>query len=696
MQRGMSSTRSSAARLLALAVVLALAGCPTRNPDDAGFDGGRGDTGSADVPATDAPGLDTPRDGGLDAPIDDDGGTDAPIGDDSGTDAPITATCGGITEVREAAAGTISLVLSRVLVTYTRPAIGDDPAGFFVQCDGAGPAVLVAVDPATTTPVLAAGDRITFTATSVADAAGSAGTGDQDRVTAITGLTREASGVDVEALSEELSSSTDVVTALDGRESALVTITGTIEDDFFGAGDLHSSARFVTAGVDDENLVVRLPDAIRESLAIRVGCEITVGPSPLWRFDETAQVMGYDEADITVLSCPPVPSVAAGAVAITEIAFSFAGSDDGLEFIEILNPGAAAVDLSGCVLTDAGSSVRTLRTLTVPAGGRVIVGGPDSETDAEAVLPAEFGLGGDDAITLTCGSTVVDTVDWGVAPFPAGTDDVSMQLDPGASTAADNDDGANWCVTPAGSTYGTMSRRGTPGAANVACPVVAMGADVRINELNAHITGGCDLVEIRVVAGGSMGGFVLRERTGALFAFPDDFSVATNDIVVVHTDRADMVCTGGVAAPADETTMPNAVPAATVSTNFDTAFDFYATDDGITDTDNVLWIVDTTSTILDAVLVSDDATGTAAGGSEDAAATVAAAGEWTTTSGTVPTGGFVDDAFSAAAVLDLGATGTSAAGESIRRTDDSDTNHMGGWAQGASTFGVRNAGQSAL
>lgn len=114
----------------------------------------------------------------------------------------------------------------------------------------------------------------------------------------------------------------------------------------------------VTDGIDDVGLVVRLPDAIITALDVRVGCELTIGPSPLWRLDATAQVMGYDEADVTVVSCPPVPVVAEGAVAFTEIAFTFAGSDDDLEYVELLNTTGAAVDLAGCVLTDAGSSVR--------------------------------------------------------------------------------------------------------------------------------------------------------------------------------------------------------------------------------------------------------------------------------------------------------------------------------------------------
>ncbi len=230
----------------------------------------------------------------------------------------------------------------------------------------------------------------------------------------------------------------------------------------------------------------------------------------------------------------------------------------------------------------------------------------------------------------------------------------------------------------------------------VNCPPLPALADVRINELNANISGGCDLVELRVVSGGSMEGYVLRERTGSVFMFPPGFTVATNDVLVVHFNGPSAACTGGVARPANETLSAAEVPAATVSTNYDTAYDFYVDDTGLTGTDNVISLLDLTGAYVDVVLVSDDPTGSAAGGSEDAAAQAAAAGEWTAPDGTIPDGGFVDDVFNANAVQDLNGTGTDTVGDSIQRTDDLDTNHTGGWGQAASSWGAINVGQMAF
>src|SRR5262249_46390307 len=64
-------------------------------------------------------------------------------------------------------AGALDLPLSDVVVTYLHPLIGTDPAGFFVQEHAGGPAVFIAVDPATLAPAPVVGDRVSFTVTGV-------------------------------------------------------------------------------------------------------------------------------------------------------------------------------------------------------------------------------------------------------------------------------------------------------------------------------------------------------------------------------------------------------------------------------------------------------------------------------------------------------------------------------------------------
>jgi hypothetical protein len=106
---------------------------------------------------------------------------------------------------------------------------------------------------------------------------------------------------------------------------------------------------------------------------------------------------------------------------------------------------------------------------------------------------------------------------------------------------------------------------------------------------------------------------------------------------------------------------------------------------------------------MDAVLLADAATGSAAAASESAAEDCRLEDQWRPSDGSdISPGGsdmadfFVDDAFCANAVLDLDATGSDASGESLQRDDDDDTDVLGDWTQAASSFGTLNAGQSAF
>lgn len=160
-------------------------------------------------------------------------------------------------------------------------------------------------------------------------------------------------------------------------------------------------------------------------------------------------------------------------------------------------------------------------------------------------------------------------------------------------------------------------------------------AVVRINEVNGNIDSGCDLMELRVVAGGTMDGFRLRERDADSFTFTG-LTVATNDLVVVHWNGNSATCNPN--ASPNETISITQHPAATFAANYDTAYDWYTSDSGITSTDNVLTLYRSGGAIADAVFVANDTSGSAATGTETQAAAVAAAGEWEMVGGGIPPG----------------------------------------------------------
>lgn len=227
-------------------------------------------------------------------------------------------------------------------------------------------------------------------------------------------------------------------------------------------------------------------------------------------------------------------------------------------------------------------------------------------------------------------------------------------------------------------------------------------AKVRINELNALVGTGCDLIELRVIEGGSMAGFKLTEREGKAgndemsITFPAGFIVQKNDFIVVHTANAATAATCNPGGAVNETTAKDGQPAGTFTRNFDTAFDFYVADNnaGLVSTDNVLTLRDNANAIIDAVFVSDNPAGlTAAAGTEEAAKLVGAANQWDPALAE-----YKDDVFRINSVGGLGATGTTPAGSSIQRLNDQDLNSTADWtaAPAAQTWGALNAGQSAL
>ncbi len=211
-------------------------------------------------------------------------------------------------------------------------------------------------------------------------------------------------------------------------------------------------------------------------------------------------------------------------------------------------------------------------------------------------------------------------------------------------------------------------------------------AQVLINEINANITSGCDLVELRVQSSGTMNGFQLWERNASVLTFAG-LNVVAGDIVIVHFNGSSTLCS--IDSP-NETTSKSQYPSASFTKNYDTAWDWFSVDSGLTNTDNVITLYDMHGLIQDAVFLADDATGLAAATTETQAAAAAAMGEWEKVGGGIPPGGFIDDDFRAHAVLDLNGTSTSAVGVTIQRAGNTDTNTKADWGMAEHTWGLLN------
>ena len=578
-------------------------------PDGGPGDGGHsGDDGSVPTDAA------TPVDGGSSV---DAGDVDA--GADAGTVSRDAASA-MIVAVLAASDGALDLPIEGALVTYVKPAVGEDPPGFFLQALAAGPAVFVAVDPGSLSPDPRVGDEVSMRVTEKTTV------DEQRRVTAVADFAVSARGLDADvmALVTDASMVTDLTSSLDRYESRLLAITGTVVEAFGGAGPDHVAARFETTSVTAEpNLRVRLTTALQQSADVTPGCEILL-TAPLWRYRTVAQVSGWDRDDLVVIDCPAPQVVEAVAVSVTQVR---------VRFDRAIAP--ASIDRSGTQFALSGGLLAS-------------VGSPSARDSVTVMTTAQTA---DTTYSVTVDSSLTDTLGTGIDP---------------AHNSADF--------------FG-----------------YAVPAVLRVNEVNANISSGCDLVELRVVRGGSMRGITLHERTSTVLEFPAGFNVATNDLIVVHFNGSSSTCNGSTST--DETSSIDEQPASSHAQNYDSAFDFYSADTGITSTNNVITIYDALDQIVDGVLLaSDGSSAEAATDSERQAAALAADGQWEMVGGGVPAAGFVDLDFNSHAALDLDGCGASSAGQSIQRLDDGDTQTKADWNAGpvTQTWGALNAGQSAL
>ncbi len=380
-----------------------------------------------------------------------------------------------IRAVQLAAAGAVDLPIDGVLVTYVVPAItgatvANDPAGFAVQADPTGPALFVAVDPTTLTPSPAVGDRVSFRVTMTRSLNGGA----SRWASAVSGYMRMSGSNPVAALTQDLSNSADIVSALGSYEYELIQLTGSVTGAATNAGAAFQSFTITTAGIPagDANLRVRMPQDLVNMLGVRAGCRITVGPTPLWRFTAQAQPSAWRASDIMLSGCPaamdagPEAGVDAAVDARTDTGVD-AATDSGVrldagadaardasmgdacvarivinevqsrgndamgtlgasnEFVELFNAGSCAVDLNGWSLgyiSSAGTGSASVKwtqstSLMLPAGGYAVVSTGSVTIAATAVRltatsATTLGLADTGGVGLLNGMTLVDSVTW--------------------------------------------------------------------------------------------------------------------------------------------------------------------------------------------------------------------------------------------------------------------------------------------
>jgi hypothetical protein len=180
----------------------------------------------------------------------------------------------------------------------------------------------------------------------------------------------------------------------------------------------------------------------------------------------------------------------AGALVISEVQADYdapagaSGADTGHEWFEIYNPSSAPIELAGVLvehlrptetITD---DAHTMGTITIPAGGYLVLGNVVPET---APAHVDYGYGADlgdlfntgsGKLRLSCGGTVIDEAIYD--NVEAGR---TRTLD--GSQAPDyqtNDLPAAWCAAGDGAEFEyEPANFGTPGAPNQDCMNVTPG-----------------------------------------------------------------------------------------------------------------------------------------------------------------------------------------------------------------------------
>jgi hypothetical protein len=158
-----------------------------------------------------------------------------------------------------------------------------------------------------------------------------------------------------------------------------------------------------------------------------------------------------------------VEVIAVGALRVNEIMYNPSAVDDSVgEWFEVLNTTTGGIPIEGLVVRDAAGSYTIAVAATMAAGAHFVFGlNANVAVNGGVTVNATYsGIAlnntGSETVTVQAGGIAIDAVTYN-NPTAAGY-----------SYSRDETSGL-WCTAPAAATYGAGDR-GTPGAANPACP----------------------------------------------------------------------------------------------------------------------------------------------------------------------------------------------------------------------------------
>lgn len=212
-----------------------------------------------------------------------------------------------------------------------------------------------------------------------------------------------------------------------------------------------------------------------DALVVEVRLYSTPSTSATASTDYWVDTLVVEAPDTAVINVPSPSPQQAGDVVINEIMYHPTSAND--EWFEIKNVSGQTLDLNGCLITDGDGGIHHLISSFTPiADGDYFVLAAIASISG-VVVDYNYGggaqltdTGSGDTISLTCNSTVIDSVNYEVNQngWPASQGVAIAFGVPSASSGnyhLDNDAGANWGDST--STIGSGNTDlGTPGAPN--------------------------------------------------------------------------------------------------------------------------------------------------------------------------------------------------------------------------------------
>jgi hypothetical protein len=289
------------------------------------------------------------------------------------------------------------LAIEGAYVTYIKPKlpVGTEVGGFFLQAEPEGPAMFVAIDPATLSPALKVGDRVSLSVTKKAVITG------VNAAETVTGVTRLSEGHPVKNSSTATPAGlavdrstvvADLQANVANYESELISLSGTLASDPLGVGTGYFGFEINTTGTAAPRL--RLPTTLVEEFKLVKGCGFTLKAGPVWRFNATAQPSAYALSDLN-LDCPATVLVSASPGSLTQVRLTFdrpidaasiTNAEQQFTFSNDLKATAASVNGREVTLTTTAQTRATEYTVTVANSVKDVLG----KAVAASATPVSF------------------------------------------------------------------------------------------------------------------------------------------------------------------------------------------------------------------------------------------------------------------------------------------------------------------